>query len=38
VSASNDEVVELVLAVAAGELDDVAAIATPLTRWTSGAG
>jgi len=38
VSASNDEVVEFVLAVAAGELDDVAAIAAPLTRWTSGAG
>jgi death-on-curing protein len=38
VNASNDDVVEFVLAVAAGELDDVAAIAAPLTRWTSGAG
>lgn len=38
VSASNDEVVEFVLAVAAGELDDVTAIAAPLREWTSGAG
>ena len=34
VSTGNDEVVELVLAVAAGELDDVAVIATRLREWT----
>lgn len=37
VSTGNDEVVELVLAVAAGELDDVAAIAARLREWTPGA-
>jgi death on curing protein len=38
VSASNDEVVELVLAVAAGELTDVAAIAARLSPWAPGSG
>ena len=33
VTATNDEVVEFVLAVAAGELDDVVAIATRLREW-----
>jgi death-on-curing protein len=36
VSAENDEVVELVLAVAAGELDDVAPIAERLRAWAPG--
>lgn len=36
VTASNDDVVELVLAVAAGELDDVAAIAVRLRDCTPG--
>ena len=38
VSASNDEVVEFVLAVAAGELDDVPAIAERLRAWSPGPG
>ena len=33
VSTGNDEVVELVLAVAAGECDDVVAIAARLREW-----
>lgn len=33
VTATNDEVIEFVLAVAAGELDDVAAIAVRLRPW-----
>ena len=33
---SNDEVVELVVAVAAGELNDVAAIAERLRPWAPG--
>ena len=36
VSADNDEVVELVLAVAAGELDDVVAVAARLREWAPG--
>ena len=36
VTATNDEVVELVLAVATGELDDVVAIATRLREWAPG--
>jgi len=36
VTATNDEVVELVLAVAAGELDDVVPIAAPLREWAPG--
>ena len=36
VSTGNDEVVELVLAVAAGELNDVPAIAERLRAWTPG--
>jgi hypothetical protein len=36
VTASNDEVVEFVLAVAAGELDDVAVIADRLRPWAPG--
>jgi len=36
VTATNDEVVELVLAVAACELDDVVAIAARLREWTPG--
>lgn len=35
VTATNDEVIEFVLAVAAGELDDVAAIAARLRPWAS---
>jgi len=38
VTAGNDEVVELVLAVAAGELDDVAPIAARLRAWAPGQG
>ena len=38
VSASNDEVVELVLAVATGELDDVVPIAARLRGWTPAPG
>jgi death-on-curing protein len=34
VTATNDEVVELVLAVAAGELDEVGPIADRLRKWT----
>ena len=34
VTATNDEVVDLVLAVAAGELDDVLEIAARLREWT----
>jgi death on curing protein len=36
VSVGNDEVVELVLAVAAGELDDVVPIAARLREWAPG--
>ena len=36
VSAGNDEVVEFVLAVAAGELDDVVPIAARLREWAPG--
>ncbi len=36
VSAGNDEVVELVLAVATGELDDVVPIAARLREWAPG--
>ena len=36
VTATNDEVVEFVLAVAAGELDDVATIAARLRPWAPG--
>lgn len=38
VTASNDEVVEFVLAVAAGELNDVAPIAERLRAWSPGPG
>jgi len=38
VVASNDDVVELVLAVAAGELDDVVAIAARLRPWAPAPG
>ena len=38
VTATNDEVVEFVLAVAAGELDDVATIAARLRPWAPGPG
>jgi death-on-curing protein len=37
VSTGDDDVVELVLAVATGELDDVVAIAARLREWTPGA-
>ena len=36
VDATNDEVFDLVLAVASGELDDVTAIAASLRKWTPG--
>jgi death on curing protein len=38
VTATNDEVVEFVLAVAAGELEEVAAIAARLRPWAPGPG
>ena len=36
VTATNDDVVEFVVAVAAGELDDVSAIAARLREWAPG--